>query len=265
MAALAHYPWRPLGELLVEKALLHPDELDAALLEQHRTGRLLGQLLVERRLISGEQLTCVLAEQYGVQLEVLAGGSGRAAETLAAAAAPEAPRPLGRLLLERGVVSQEELDFALSDQRTSGRRLGEILVAQGSVSWATVAAVVAEQHGVPQVDVGALREVPAAAPPQPSAALVAPASAPVYEVREGGSALYRSDSFLEATDFAFDHLEGEPRELKIVRLTASGEEEVWNYSAERADAQAVSPGLLQKFGFDVTRWTGPPRGSSSGR
>jgi hypothetical protein len=264
MAAVAHYPWRPLGELLVEKALLHPDELDAALLEQRRTGRLLGQLLVERRLISGEQLTCVLAEQYGVQLEVLAGGSGRAAETLAAAAAPEAaPRPLGRLLLERGVVSQEELDFALDDQRTSGRRLGEILVAQGSVSWATVAAVVAEQHGVPQVDVSALREMPATAPQQPSAV---PVSAPVYEVREGLSALYRSDSFLEATDFAFDHLEGEPRELKIVRLTASGEEEVWVYSAERAAAQAESPGLLQKFGFDVTRWTGPPpRGSSSGR
>jgi hypothetical protein len=194
---------------------------------------------------------------------VLAGGSGRAAETLAAAAAPEAPRPLGRLLLERGVVSQEELDSALEDQRTSGRRLGEILVAHGSVSWATVAAVVAEQHGVPQVDVGALREVPVTAPPQLP---VLPVSAPVYEVREGRSALYRSDSFLEATDFAFDHLEGEPRELKIVRLTASGEEEVWVYSEERADAQAESPGLLQKFGFDVTRWTGPPpHGSSSGR
>ena len=38
MAAVAHYPWRTLGELLVEKALLHPDELDAALLEQRRTG-----------------------------------------------------------------------------------------------------------------------------------------------------------------------------------------------------------------------------------
>jgi hypothetical protein len=263
MAAVAHYPWRPLGELLVEKALLHPDELDSALLEQRRTGRLLGQLLVERQLISGEQLTCVLAEQYGVQLEVLAGGSGRAAETLAASAAPQAPRPLGRLLRERGVISEEELDFALEDQRSSGRRLGEILVAQGSVSWATVAAVVAEQHGLPQVDVGALREVPGAAPSQPS---VEPASSPVYEVREGRAALYRSDSFLEATDFAFDHLEGEPCELKIVRLTGSGEEEVWVYSAERAEAQAKSPDLLQKFGFDVTRWTGPPpHGSSPGR
>jgi hypothetical protein len=256
MAAVAHYPWRPLGELLVEKALLHPDELDAALLEQRRTGRLLGRLLVERRLISGEQLTCVLAEQYGVQLEVLAGGTGRAAETLAASAAPEAPKPLGRLLLERGVVTREELDFALEEQRSTGRRLGEILVAHGSVSWTTVAAVVAEQHGVPRVDVGALREV-TAPPTRPSSQ--APASAPVYEVREGLRALYRSESFLEATDFAFDHLEGEPDELKIVRLTGSAEEEVWVYSAELADEHAESPGLVQKFGFDVTRWTGPPR------
>ena len=72
-------------------------------------------------------------------------------------------------------------------------------------------------------------------------------------------ALYRSESFLEATDFAFDHLEGEPNELKIVRLTGSAEEDVWVYSAELADEQAESPGLVQKFGFDVTRWTGPPR------
>jgi hypothetical protein len=256
MAAVAHYPWRPLGELLVEKALLHPDELDAALLEQRRTGRLLGQLLVERRLISGEQLTCVLAEQYGVQLEVLAGGTGRAAETLAASAAPAAPKPLGSLLLERGVVSQEELDLALEEQRSSGRRLGEILVAHGSVSWTTVAAVVAEQHGVPQVDVGALREAPGPPTPPPSAAS---ASTPVYEVREGLRALYRSESFLEATDFAFDHLEGEPDELKIVRLTGRAAEDVWVYSAELADEQAESAGLVQKFGFDVTRWTGPPR------
>jgi hypothetical protein len=257
MAAVAHYPWRPLGELLVDKALLTPDELDDALRAQRRSGQLLGQLLVERRLISPEQLTCVLAEQYGVQLEVLAGGTGDAAQTPAAEAVPQAPRPLGRLLLERGVVSQEELDFALKVQRSSGRRLGEILVEHGSVSWATVAAVVAEQHGVSSVDVGALREVPPARPaPQPAAA---PASAPVYEVREGHKALYKSDSFLEATDFAFDRLDEEPRELKIVRVSGSREEEVWNYSAERAEAQAEAPGLVQKFGFDVTRWTGPPR------
>jgi hypothetical protein len=34
---------------------------------------------------------------------------------------------------------------------------------------------------------------------------------------------------------------------------------VWAYSAALAAAQAESPGLVQQFGFDVTRWTGPRR------
>jgi hypothetical protein len=259
MAVAVQYPWRPLGELLVEKGLLRAEELDQALLEQRHSGRLLGEILVARRLISGEQLTCVLAEQYGVQLEVLGESRPEAVEHTRPAGQPSpAPRPLGRLLLERGVLTQEELDYALEVQRSSGRRLGEILVDQGAVSWATVAAAVAEQHGVAQVDVGALRAVasPAPAPASPPAT---PASAPVYEVRERHAALYRSDSFLEATDFAFEHLAGEPPELKIVRLTAFGEQEVWTYSIDLAQAKADGPALVEQFGFDVTRWTGPPR------
>jgi hypothetical protein len=255
MAAVAHYPWRPLGELLVEKGLLRADELDEALLEQRRSGRLLGEILVERQLISGEQLTCVLAEQYGVQIEVLPGGAEASEQRRRARSAAAAPLPLGRLLLERGHVTREELDHALAVQRSTGRRLGEILVEHGSVSWTTVTAVVAEQHGVAKVDVRALREVESA----PTATLSVPAATPVYEVRERHAALFRSESFLEATDFAFEHLEGEPPELKIVRLTDGAEEEVWAYSAALAEAQADAPGLVHQFGFDVTRWTGPPR------
>ena len=255
MAAVAHYPWRPLGELLVENALLRVEELDDALLEQLQTGRLLGEILVQRQLISSEQLTCVLAEQYGVQLEVLPGGGGSDEAPAAAPARPELPRPLGRLLLERGVISEQELDFALELQRSSGRRLGEILVEHAFVSWTTVAAAVAEQHGVSRVDVSALRPQ---APP-PAAPASATPSTRVYDVRERSVTLYSSESFLEATDFAFDHLEGEPTELRIVRRDTTGEHEVWAYSAALAAAQAESPGLVQQFGFDVTRWTGPPR------
>jgi hypothetical protein len=255
MAAVAPYPWRPLGELLVERLLLTADELDAALAEQRRSGRLLGHVLVEWNSISPEQLTCVLAEQYGVQLEVLSDRSGPSEQSPAPGSAATAPRPLGRLLLEGGHVTTDELDRALKVQRSTGRRLGEILVDHGSVSWATVAAAVAEQHGVAHVDVGALGEVEA---PARSPALPGPAPAPVYEVRERHAALFRTDSFLEATDFAFEHLEGDPPELTIVRMTKSAEEEVWTYSAALADAQAESPGLVHQFGFDVTRWTGPP-------
>jgi hypothetical protein len=254
MAAVAPYPWRPLGELLVERLLLTVDELDAALAEQRRSGRLLGQVLVEWNFISPEQLTCVLAEQYGIDLEVLPAGAP-AQSAPAAAPRSSTPRPLGRLLLEKGVVTQTELDSALEVQRKSGRRLGEILVEAGCLSWTTVAAALAEQHGVENVDVGALREVTAPAP----ASSPPPPPSPVYEVRAGYATLYRSDSFLEATDFAFEELESDPSELKIMRVSASREEEVWKYVAELAAANSASPGLVKEFGFDVARWTGPPR------
>lgn len=64
----AEQAWRPLGELLVEKGLVSPEELAHALEEQEKTGRLLGAILVERRCVSGPALAIALAEQYGVEL-----------------------------------------------------------------------------------------------------------------------------------------------------------------------------------------------------
>ena len=73
--------WRPLGELLQEKGLLTPDELELALAEQADTGRLLGAILVERGYVSGPALAVALAEQYGVELHTERGfGTGLWAE-----------------------------------------------------------------------------------------------------------------------------------------------------------------------------------------
>ena len=73
--------WRPLGELLLEKGLVTPDELDLALTEQADSGRLLGAILVERGYVSGPALAVALAEQYGVQLDTQRGfGTGLWAE-----------------------------------------------------------------------------------------------------------------------------------------------------------------------------------------
>jgi hypothetical protein len=73
----AEQAWRPLGELLVEKGLVSPEELSHALEEQEKTGRLLGAILVERRYISGPALAIALAEQYGVELNTERGfGTG---------------------------------------------------------------------------------------------------------------------------------------------------------------------------------------------
>ena len=45
------------------------------------------------------------------------------------------PMPLGQVLLERGLVSQEALDDALASQKADnrGRLIGEILVERGDV------------------------------------------------------------------------------------------------------------------------------------
>src|SRR5262249_32361578 len=61
--------------------------------------------------------------------------------------------PLGALLVREALVSEEELDAALAQQRLSGgKRLGEILVERGSVTQTDIARLIAEQYELPFVD-----------------------------------------------------------------------------------------------------------------
>ena len=55
---------------------------------------------------------------------------------------------LGETLIKAGVLSEEQLAGALSEQKFTGRLLGEVLVAQSLVSPALVIRVLAEQLGV---------------------------------------------------------------------------------------------------------------------
>ena len=57
-------------------------------------------------------------------------------------------RPLGRLLVEQGLLTGEELEQALAEQQTSGKRLGETIVALGFVSGPQLAAALASQYGI---------------------------------------------------------------------------------------------------------------------
>lgn len=64
-----------------------------------------------------------------------------------------APVPLGQVLVERGLITNEALEEALSTQKRDGRGrlIGEILVEQGLVDEAAVMEVVAEAYGLPFV------------------------------------------------------------------------------------------------------------------
>src|SRR6476619_7165692 len=59
---------KPLGQLLVDKGLLKPEQLDRALEEQKRSNhqKLLGEVLVELRFCTEDQITESLAQAYGV-------------------------------------------------------------------------------------------------------------------------------------------------------------------------------------------------------
>ena len=64
-------------------------------------------------------------------------------------------RPLGRLLVEQGLLTEDELERALEHQESTGRRLGETLVELGFVSHIALSRALAEQYGIePKAETG---------------------------------------------------------------------------------------------------------------
>src|SRR5215203_3786163 len=59
---------KPLGQLLLAKGLIKPEQLERALDEQRRSNhqKLLGEVLVELRVCTEDQITEALAQAYGV-------------------------------------------------------------------------------------------------------------------------------------------------------------------------------------------------------
>lgn len=58
---------------------------------------------------------------------------------------------IGDVLVQKGVITDEQLSCALAQQKATGRMLGEMLVEQGVISSATLVAVLAQSLGVPSI------------------------------------------------------------------------------------------------------------------
>jgi hypothetical protein len=164
-------------------------------------------------------------------------------------------RPLGRVLVETGFLTDAELTRVLSEQRDHpDRLLGEILVADAYISGYELAEALAEQHGV---EIGPDEELETVVEPLSS-------DGPVYRVYEvtyepvyrPGAVHYESGSFLEAADFAAELVQREePSALEIEKVDGPVRETVWTYSEARASAKAASrEKLVRTFGFDPVRW-----------
>jgi hypothetical protein len=89
--------------------------------------------------------------------------AGSLAEILLEQEAGARRAPLGMLLAEAGLLTAGEIHFALARAQESGRRLGEVLVEHGFVTPADIVRVVAEQRGLPFLDLQTVSVDPAAA------------------------------------------------------------------------------------------------------
>jgi hypothetical protein len=147
----------------------------------------------------------------------------------------------------RETISQSALDEALATQRSSDRKLGEVLVTEHGVTMLALAAALSEQHGLAIGPDAAARPAVTSRFPDES----------FYEVKEpGGAALFSTDSFLEATDFAFEYLAAEsPDVLEIVRQRGNERERVWECDQRGEPLAGADP--LKTYGFDPNAWTGP--------
>ncbi|MCB1753927.1 MAG: Flp pilus assembly complex ATPase component TadA [Gammaproteobacteria bacterium] len=58
-------------------------------------------------------------------------------------------RKLGEILLEKGLVTEKDIEYAVLQQRKSGKKLGDILIEDEYVSEADLLTVLAEQHDLP--------------------------------------------------------------------------------------------------------------------
>ena len=61
---------------------------------------------------------------------------------------------IGDLLIEEGLITREQLGQALTEQRSSGMRLGYVLVKMGFVQELEITKMLARQYHVPAVDLG---------------------------------------------------------------------------------------------------------------
>lgn len=92
--------------------------------------------------------------------------------------------PLGRLLVDAGLVTQSVLDSVLQDQATDGRRLGEILVARGHVTDVQLTQILSHQLSLPWVSLATVVPEPSLLAMLPQALVEHHHIVPIYVRRD---------------------------------------------------------------------------------
>jgi general secretion pathway protein E len=126
---------------------------------------------------------------------------------------------LGQMLVERGLLPEDDLQKALALQRERKGRLGKILMDLGYVSQQDLQTVLSEQLGIPRVDPAELQEVPMEAAGLPAGflrqALVYP-----YRVDNGTVFVAMADPLDSDNIRAIEQLTGRRAEVRLAAEAA---------------------------------------------
>lgn len=116
---------RKLGELLVENGILSESQLLEVLEVQKKSRKLLGEIIVELGYGTKEKLDAALAHQYGSML--------------------------GEILISKGLITFDQLQKTLNEQKNSSKSLGEIMIDKGYVTEADLIEGLSKQFSLPYV------------------------------------------------------------------------------------------------------------------
>jgi len=116
---------RKLGEMLVENGLLTESQLLDALQTQNRERKLLGEIIIQQGYTTKEKLDAALARQYGSKL--------------------------GEILINKGLITFDQLLQCFEEQKNSSKSVGEILIDKGFMKEADLMEGLSKQYNIPYV------------------------------------------------------------------------------------------------------------------
>lgn len=115
-----------LGEVLIEEAILSSEDLGYVLALQKEQTKPLGEICIEQGLLSRHTLKLILKKYHRRMM-------------------------IGELLLAMGLIQIEHLRDALGSQQKDKKRIGEVLLEKKLISEEDLATVLSEQLGIPRI------------------------------------------------------------------------------------------------------------------
>src|SRR5262249_39518384 len=173
---------------------------------------------------------------------------------------PSVKRPIGEIFVERGLLTDAQLEEALERQRASGVRLGEILVASGRLSRLELASELADRGATFQK-----RRPPAGGPAEetpsngdsvvlPTPEVVVPTAPPAFTQAAAAELADRVDTLIARVDqVAAERLDWKPQVEKTAELLRSRIEHLEEQILSSSTHEAASVDLRSELAALASR------------